>query len=793
MANDARKGLDRRSLLVGAAAGGVAAGAAAVGADRINSLSRPYLTPAALPAGEPPRIAESFQDSRPASTDAVKAPSGAPNILVIVLDDVGFADLGCYGSEIRTPAIDALAARGLRYNNFRTCAMCSPTRAALLTGLNHHSAGMGWLADIDAGYPGYRGALTHDAATIAEVLQAGGWSTFLVGKWHVNYTGTNGANGPYDNWPTSRGFDRAYWFQGHSTDYFRPSELFDGQAPVEPPERADYFVNDDLTDRAIAYLRTQKALDPKRPFYLQLAYPGTHSPLQAPPADRDAYKGAYDTGWDVLRAARLARQKAMGLMPADTPLPPLSFGAEPWATLSPLQRRLYARYMEVYAGLMSNVDRNVGRMLEAIEALGETDNTLVVLLSDNGGSAEGTPTGTPNVFAPAFGRPVPIEKAAELYDIMGEDGTFPHYPQGWTNCSTTPFRQYKQYTNLGGTADPLIISWPRGIAARGEIRSQFAHVIDLFPTMLECAGVSRPESYRGRALKPVEGRSIKATFASTTAPTRTEQYFELAGSRAYMDGNWRLVSRHERGKPFEDDAWELYDLARDPNEMVDLAAREPERVKAMQAKWRAAAVAHNVFPLDDRNLIIRLVQDRRAKGIRADWDLRPPIERLSRDVAPIVCGLSHSIEVRFDHRGDGVLVAQGSKHAGYVLHVRDGRLVYEQSLVPWVERIEPAAPLPRGSVTVRYVQRMTARPFDGEGTLYIGDRAIATHRFERVLFAPGYDGFSIGADLGNQVSTYYSGPNPAPGRIEQVRITVETDDLSLSEQQRFLDAMGLRV
>jgi arylsulfatase len=466
--SDKPKRLDRRALLLGAAAG--AAGAAALGAGMVavREQARALVTPAALPAGQAAQIARSFRDSRPAAEAVAKAPAGAPNIVVIVLDDVGFGDLGCFGGEIRTPAMDALAANGLRYANFRTCAMCSPTRAALLTGLNHHSAGMGWLADIDSGYPGYRGDLTHEAATLAEVLREAGWSTLMIGKWHLNSAASTGANGPYDNWPTSRGFERAYWFQGHSTDYFKPCELFDGIAPVEPPERPDYFACDDFTDRAIEYLRTQKALSPDKPFLLYVGYPGAHSPLQARARERYAYRGAYDAGWDVVRAARLERQRRAGLVPDTTSLPPLSPGAQSWDTLSAQEQRLYARYMEVYAALVTNVDANIARLLATLDDLGARDNTLIMVFSDNGGSAEGTPTGTPNVFAPAFGRPVPVPEASRLFDVMGEDGTFPHYPIGWSCASNTPFRMYKQYAHLGGVADPLIVAWPQRIAARGE-------------------------------------------------------------------------------------------------------------------------------------------------------------------------------------------------------------------------------------------------------------------------------------------------------------------------------------
>lgn len=790
------KRINRRSFLIGATSGAVATGLGAAGVVKLRETSRKLITPAAVESGKTAEIAESFQDSRPAYTAAVTAPAGSPNIVVIVLDDVGFADLGCYGSEIRTPALDGLAAAGLRYANFRTCAMCSPTRAALMTGLNHHSAGMGWLADIDSGYPGYRGDMTLEAATLAEVLRDGGWSTLHVGKWHVNLAASNGANGPYHNWPTNRGFDRAYWFQGHSTDYFRPSELIDGVAPVEPPEQEDYFANDALTDRAIAFVRTQKALSPDKPFYLQLCYPAAHSPLQVRARDRDAYVGAYDSGWDAIRAARLERQRTLGIVPQTTQLPPLAPGAEPWDGLDAAQKRAYARYMELYAGLITNLDANIGRFLASLDALGQRDNTLVLVFSDNGGSAEGTPTGTPNVLASAVGHPVPPDQVAALYDSMGSDATFPHYPVGWACASNTPFRMYKQYTHLGGIADPLIIAWPKRIAARGEVRQRFVHVIDLYPTILDAAGVERPATYHGRKLKPLEGASIAATFADGNAATRAAQYFELGGQRSYLDGNWRLVATHARGAAFEADVWQLFDLSSDPNELNDLAAQQPDKVGELVEKWNADAERFGVFPLDDRNFVIKLAQDRQRHGLRPNWDLWPPIDSISAHTAPFVFGFSHEILVdlvRPAGAGDGVLLAHGSKHGGYVLWVRDGRLVYEQNSLPWTEVFESGESLPDGPMTVRYVQTMTSRPFEGTGALYVNDRQLAEYTFKRVLLVTSYDGFSVGADLGNQVSTRYRNANPFQGTISRVRINVDTTPFSPLETMRFINALGINV
>jgi len=795
MDSDKKPKIDRRSLLIGAGLGVVGTGAVAAGGAAIKSATSAIITPKAMAPGKSAKIGLSFKDSRPAQAEEARAPKGAPNVVVIILDDVGVADLGCYGGELQTPALDALAGQGLRYTNFRTTAMCSCTRAALLTGLNHHSAGMGWLADIDSGYPGYRGDLTQENATLAEVLVEAGWSTFLLGKWHVNNADHTGPTGPFHNWPTARGFERAYWYQGHSSDHFHPGALYEGTSRVEVEGGGDYYLSDDLAQRAVTYLHTQKAMAPDKPFFMQLAFGAAHSPLQAKAADRDLYKGRFDAGWDEIRRQRLERQKAKGLMPADTALPPLSPGAKPWAELTPDQQRLYARYMEVYAGMITGVDRAIGRVMAELEVMGLRENTLVVLFSDNGASAEGTQTGTPNLFGPAFGRPASEAEALGLYDTMGEDGTFPHYPIGWTNASNTPYRLYKQNTALGGVADPLIVSWPKGVEDKGGVRKQFVHVVDLYPTLLEACGVTRPELYRGGAQKPLEGASAVRTFADPAAPTRSEQYYELGGYRAYQEGDWRLVAQHQRGKPFEDDHWGLYNTAVDPNEMRDVSAANPEVVARLLDKWNKAAVAHDVLPLDDRPLLLKLVQQRASK-LRKRWDIRPPIDPIPTDVSPIVCGLSHSIEVELSRPNgneDGVLVAHGSMPAGYVLFIDKGRLIYQTSLVPWTEVIASPAKLPRGKIKVRYEQTMTSRPFEGRGALFVNGTKVAERKFDRVLFAPGYDGFCIGADHGNRVSRTYQGPNPFQGQIARVLIDVDTAAMKPLEVMRFMKEMRITV
>jgi arylsulfatase A-like enzyme len=789
------KGFDRRSLLIGGGIGAAGAVGIAAAGSAIREAASPLLAPSAVRPGDPAKIALSYANSHPAlGPDRPAPPRDAPNIVVIILDDVGFADLGCYGGDIETPHIDRLAAEGLRYANFRTTAMCSCTRASLLTGLNHHSAGMGWLADIDSGFPGYRGDLTLEAATLAEVLRDAGWSTFLVGKWHVNNVVHNGPTGPFHNWPTHRGFERAYWYQGHSTDYFRPGALYDGVTPVEAPARADYYVTDDLADRAIRFIRTQKASAPTQPFFLQLAFSGAHSPLQAKAEDRDHYRGRFDKGWDQVRRERLARQKAMGLVAETAELPPLSFGADPWDTLTPQQKRLYARYMEVYAGVIHALDRAIGRLMDELQALGVADNTLVMLFSDNGGSPEGTPTGTPNILASALSGGVPLDEADKLYDVMGGPDTFPHYPMGWANASNTPFRLYKQYTNLGGVADPLVVHWPKRIADKGAVRRQFVHVVDLFPTVLEAAGVKRPDYYRGLPQKPLEGASAFATFNASAAPTRTEQYYELGGFRAYQDGKWRLVAVHRRGEHFEKDHWALYDLEKDPTELHDLSDRHPDVAAALLRKWDAAAVRYSVLPLDDRNLVLKMMQQR-LRTLKPHWEFRPPVDVIPTDVAPLVCGQDHDIEVEFERpRGvlNGVLVSHGSTPAGYSLFLQDGRLIYETSLVPWRERID-GGPVPEGRVKVTYRQKMKLRPVEGSGALYVNGEKRAEHSFRKMLVTPSYDGFAIGSDPGGQVSKAYAGPNPWPAPIHRVVINIHSGPPSPQETLHFIEMMKINA
>ena len=776
--------LSRRSVLKGIGAAGVATLAAESGASLTTALANPSFKG---------KIGVTEADSRPYFQAPDKAPGGAANVVLILVDDVGFSDFGCYGGDIRTPAVDRIAGKGLRYTNFRTTGVCSATRAALLTGLNPHSAGIGRLTDTDRGYPGYRGDLTKDAATIAELLRARGYSTYHSGKWHLNYSGSSTAIGPMDNWPAQRGFDRAYWFHGHSSDYFRPAEMFDGNSPIEVLSSDDYYATDDFTDRAIDYLRTHNAVAPEKPFFLYLAFNAAHSPLQSRAEDRDTYQGQFDHGWDRVRDERLARQKAMGLVPADTELTPRNPDVAPWASLRTGQRRLYARYMEVYAGVVQRVDWNIGRVVEILESLDQLDNTLLIIASDNGGSAEGGVTGTPNMLAGLRGS-IPVEEAMKYYETMGERDTFPHYPIGWAQASNTPFKMYKQFAYLGGVSDPLVLHWPNGIKSKGGIRSQYAHVIDLYPTIADALNIGPLETFEGRELKSIEGRSLRPTFDSASAQgPRSEQHFELNGRRAMYADGWHIVTTHRDGRPYSEDVWELYQASEDFNETNDLAAVEPQKVRELEKKWFNAARRYSVLPLYDKPVFVSALNERWKRIPPGHVEFVPPVRRIMAESAPAVLGRDHTITVQLERgpRDDGVLVAYGTMFTGFVLYVKNGRLVYESSAIPFGSLTRSSIRLPEGECTVRYVQTMTRKPYEGSGVMYLNDHEVG--RSDATPFGVTYQGLEIGRNGACPVSRCYEAPFPFSGKIRQVMIDYDTSEWTSDDLRAMLERRTIRI
>ena len=753
-----REAPSRRTILSSLGLAGVATGAAAIGGS-----------------------AKAREQGQARST----APTDAPNVIVVLLDDLGYSDLGCYGGEIATPHIDGMASRGAQYTNFHTTGVCSATRVALLTGLNHHSAGMGWLADADNGTPGYRGDMTHAAPTIAEHFHARGWSTYHVGKWHVNSVKTDANLADPANWPLQRGFERAYWFHGHSSDYFRPAEFREGNSTIEIEASDDYYVTDDLTDRAIADIRRHQAMSPEKPFLMYLAHAAPHSPLQARDEDLAAVKGRYDGGWDALRTERLDRQKASGVAPADAVLPERDANVPQWSGLSYDEQKLHARYMEAYAAVVARIDWNMGRLLKALSDLDLDENTIVAIMSDNGGSPDAGPGGTPNLLAGGAGG-VSAAQAVAMIDEIGGRDTCSAYSLGWAMASCTPFRMYKHHTFGGGVADPLVVHWPAGVKQVGTLRRQYLHIIDLLPTLLDAAGVGPlATASGGAAAKPIEGLSLAASFQDANAPTvRREQYFEMEGKRAYHADGWEIVSSRKYGQPLEADQWELFDVRSDYNQTSDVGAANPGKLREMEAKWWAAARGHQVLPMDLRTTAERYFASMAEGGGRARWDLTPPMERLLAHGSPTLFGQSHSIEVRLAPGGvaDGVLVAYGNMFLGCALYVKDGRLVYEAQARPNRYAIEPQARLSSDTRVIRLECKMRQRPFAGSLTLSVDGVVVGEIAERRLIFGRPYQGLEIGRNGGVPVSLAYADAFPFQGAIEGVTINVDTSAYSAAEQ-----------
>ena len=551
-------------------------------------------------------IGRTIAESTPSWPTRPHPGADAPNVVVILIDDLGFSHFGCYGSSIETPNIDRLAAGGLRYTNFHVTPLCSPTRATLLTGRNHHEVGMRSLANFNTGFPNMRGAVSHEAATIAEVLRDEGYATFAIGKWHLCQMEDASAAGPYDQWPCQRGFDRFYGFLDGETDQFFPELVADNHR-VEPPAGPEdgYHLSEDLVDNAIALVHDTTSLRPDRPFFMYLAFGATHAPHQAPSEYIDKYRGRFDEGWDAARDEWFTRQLDMGLLPAGTQLAPRNPGVEEWATLPVNHRRLAARLQEAYAGFLEHTDAQIGRLVDDLASIGQLDNTVVMVLSDNGASQEGGPFGVMHemkFFNFILETP---DEAIERIDDIGGPNSHTNYPWGWAQAGNTPFKWYKQNTHEGGVHVPLVVHWPKGIeqTSHGALRDQFHHANDIAPTIYELLGISAPEVYRGVAQLPVTGTSMAYSLNDGAADGhKLVQYFEMMGHRAIYADGWKAVTRHTPGVAFGDDTWELYHVELDRSECVDLAAAEPERLAEMVALWWAEADQHGVLPLDDRTV-----------------------------------------------------------------------------------------------------------------------------------------------------------------------------------------------
>ncbi len=711
-----------------------------------------------------------------------RPPAGAPNIVVILFDDVGFSDFGCYGSPIQTPNIDALAAKGLRYTGFHTTAMCSTTRAALITGRNHHSVGVGCLANFDSGYPGYRGKISREAGTLAEMLRPHGYRNYMLGKWHVTPVHETGPAGPVDGWPLGRGFDRYYGFMDAETDQYAP-ELFRDNTPVTPPGRHEtgYHLTDDLTREAIRYLADHHAAKPDAPFLLWLAYGACHAPHQAPRETILKYDAVFQDGWDVERERRLAKQIETGIVPEGTVLPPHNDWVQPWEKIGADERRLFTRLQSAYAGMLEHADAAIGRLMAFLKTAGYDDNTIVLVLSDNGASQEGGPFGFVNAMGPYNWRQESMaEKLARIDDIGGPD-THSNFPLGWAMAANTPLKRYKQNTHGGGIRDPLVIAWPKGIAARGELRHQFCHATDFAPTLLDIVGVSAPVEVNGVGQMALEGVSFAASFAEPDRPSKaTPQYFEMFGHRGIVHDGWKAVAFHPQGKPYEDDKWELYHLAQDFNEVHDLADRHPQKLNDLVELWWREAEAHQVLPLDDRFGERFAENAARHLGERRVFTFHAGMGHLPTDVCPDLRSRSSTIEadVTVGDNAHGVLIAHGDATCGYALYLQDGVLTHDVN-VGQHQIVRASRKVAPGDRKLAF-RAQRSGPNLGDriiGTLLIDGEEVgaAAFAFGFVNFV-SWSGLDIGMNRSSPVS-HYRAPFVFDGTMKKVTITIEADQV----------------
>lgn len=783
-------------------------------------------------------VGRTADQSSPAWPEPKRAEPGAPNVLFIILDDTGFGQLGCYGSPIETPNLDALAANGLLYNNMHTTALCSPTRSCILTGRNHHSNHMAAITEVSTGFPGYDGYIPHENGFLSEMLLLHGYNTFAVGKWHLTPSDQISAAGPYDRWPLGRGFERFYGFLGGDTHQYYPDLTYDNHR-VEPPQTPEegYHLNVDLADTAISFIADAKQVAPNKPFFMYYCTGAMHAPHHVPKKWADKYAGKFDDGWDAYRQKTFARQKELGVIPADAELSRHDPDVKPWDECSPEEQKLYARMMEVFAGFLTHTDYHIGRVLDFLKEIGEFENTMIMVLSDNGASSEGGPEGSVNENLFFNFVPESLEENLAALDELGGPKYFNHYPWGWTWAGNTPFRRWKRETYRGGTSDPFIVHWPAGIKASGEVRTQYAHAIDMVPTVLDALGIDPPDSIKGVAQSPIEGFSFKSSFENAGAPSlHRTQYFEMIGHRAIYQDGWRAVcpwpgpSFKEAGIPFgtpisaetltklDAKNWELYHVAEDYAENYNLADENmenvvgavkawvtegrnvPAEVRAklieMIGQWYVEAGKYNVLPVDGRGQQ-RFAEERpQIAANRSSYVFYPGTQEVPVNAAANIMNRPYSITADVDYQeGDeGVLISQGGIDGGYAFFVKDGRL---QHLYNYVARtnfhVTSTMTIPEGRHELRYEFEVTGEPdilkgkgAPGFGQLYIDGQLVG--QVEMPVTNPIMlglaSGVAVGADPGSPVTmVHYQGPFPFTGKIHKVTFDVSGQTIEDSEAE----------
>ncbi len=722
-------------------------------------------------------IGRTVADSEAWFDDPPHPADGAPNVVVVLLDDTGFAQFGCYGSDIDTPNVDALAAGGLQFTNFHVTPLCSPTRASLLTGRSQHAVGMRAVSNFRTGFPNQLGHISNHAATVAEVLREEGYATFCAGKWHLAPMEQCSAAGPFDQWPLARGFDRFYGFLEGETDQFNPQLVADNH-PIDPPAVPEdgYHVSEDLVDQLLRMISDSKGVRPDKPFFGYLPFGATHAPHQAPPEYLAKYRGRYDEGWDVVRERWFRRQIELGVIPAHTELAPRNPGVDAWDELPENQQRLNARLQEAFAAFLDHTDVQIGRLVDGLRHLGQLDNTLLVVMADNGASQEGGPFGVMHEMKFFNGIFETADTAIERIDDIGGPHSHTNYPWGWAQAGNSPFKWYKQNTHEGGVHVPMIVHWPAGIAAehRGTKRGQFTYVADIVPTIYDLLGVTPPTTYRGIDQLPVTGHSFRSILDDAAAPaTNTLQYFEMGGSRALVSGSLKAVQKHTPGADYDTETWELYDLVADPSECNDLADDQPERLAELIELWWAEADRHGVLPLDDRMIELFGARFRDHSPHPADkrYVYRPPMSAIAAQAAAAIGGRSFDLTARVTRAAgdEGVLFATGTENSGITVFVQDDRLVVDYNAFDDHTIVESATRVPVGaSVLTAAFRRGEGRT--GSIEVFVDGASSGSGETELYMRMISSVGASVGYDHGSAVSGRYESPFPFSGDLHEVVI-----------------------
>ena len=728
------------------------------------------------------KISRSYADSKEWWPETFKAaPEGAPNVVLILLDDTGFAQIGSFGGQIETPNIDKLADGGLRYNNFHTTALCSPSRASIMAGRNPHSIGLGSHSLTAMGFPGYNAIIPENAKSVAKILQQNGYVNYALGKWDHTPLYEVSQTGPFTRWPSGEGFDHFYGFMAADADQYR-SVMFADHAPVENwKNNPDYHMSTDLADKAIAFITGHASTAADRPFMVFWAPGGMHSPHQAPTEYIEKYKGKFDAGWDKAREEILIRQKKLGIVPQDTELTARPDTIPAWDSLKPEEKKLYARQMEVFAGMLDHLDNEIGRMVAALERVGELENTIILVTSDNGASGEGGLAGTFNETYVLNGMQTSFDANMRHYENWGDRTTYPHYHAGWAMAGNAPFRYFKQSVHRGGIQDALIVHWPGGIKAKGEIRTQYHHIADIAPTLLDIAGLEMPKRIDGVKQIPMDGVSMRYSFDNANAPNvKKVQYYEMFGNRAIWADGWKAVTLHGKRMPwninavipFEEDEWELYHVAEDFSGANDLAAKHPEKLAELKKLFDKEAWKYNVYPLHD-DMIMRLAkqQDRLFAGKTKFTFFHPGAVRIAEKASPPIKGRSHTIETTIDLKGDeeGVIVACGGFTGGYTVFIKNHRLYYDYNFLDGVHYVIKSPRLPKGKTTLG-VKFTHFGKFKGKGELFVNGKKVdevdmpQTHVATFSLSEP----FDVGRDNGTPVSTLYTDAFPFTGSLDRV-------------------------